>query len=164
LYNDSDDQSYNLRHLRKAIETVEKNAGHQNTMVIGDFNLNPFEHGLRAADGMHAVMDKRIAKKIERTIQAEKWDYFYNPMWSRLGDESSGPPGTFFLPGGNGSNPYWHTLDQLLLRPALLPYYQSQNLQVLTSIGERALLREIGLDKSISDHLPILIKLDTSLG
>jgi hypothetical protein len=164
LHADDEDQSYNLRRLRREIDAAERKAGHQNTMVIGDFNLNPFEHGLRAVDGLHAVMDKRIAQRKPRIVQGEDWSYFYNPMWSRLGDESLGPPGTYFHSPSGVTDPYWHTLDQLLLRPGLLPYYQGKNLRVLTEIGSRSLLGAIGPDKSISDHLPLLIKLDTEQG
>lgn len=164
LHSSDEDQSYFLRRLRTEIDTAEKNAGHQNTMIIGDLNLNPFEPGLRAVDGLHAVMDKRIAQRKPRNFQGEHWDYFYNPMWRRLGDESSGPPGTYYRSASSVTDPYWHTFDQLLLRPSLLQYYQSDNLQVLTRIGSQSLLGAVGPDRSISDHLPLLVSLDIERG
>lgn len=85
-------------------------------------------------------------------------------MWSRLGDESPGPPGTYYRSGGGISNPYWHMLDQLLLRPSLLPFYRKENLKVLAEVAGRSLLSEIGPDKSISDHLPLVIELELERG
>lgn len=160
LYSDPEDQSYNLRRLRKEIAAAEAKEGHQNTVVIGDLNLNPYDPGLRAVDGMHAVMDKKIALRKPKRAQGQEWDYFYNPMWSRLGDESVGPPGTYYHSIGNIS-PYWHMLDQVLLRPSLLPFYKHQNLKILTEIGTTSLVGATGPDKKISDHLPVVMKLET---
>ena len=55
---DDEDQSYRIRQLRQDIEDQEKRSGHQNTVVIGDLNVNPFEDALTAADGLHGVMDE----------------------------------------------------------------------------------------------------------
>jgi hypothetical protein len=96
LYSDPADQYLTARSLRKKIIEAENSAGHQNSILIGDFNMNPFEQGMNAADGLHAVMDKQIAARKSRVFQGEQSDFFYNPMWSRLGDESNGPSGTYF--------------------------------------------------------------------
>ena len=40
--------------------------GHRNTVVIGDLNVNPFEDALTAADGLHGVMDKAVARRPAR--------------------------------------------------------------------------------------------------
>lgn len=79
---------------------------------------------------------------------------FYNPMWSRLGDESAGPPGTYFYDGGSGTEKYfWHTFDQVLLRPGLLQAYETGHLEILTGIGT------FPLDGGPSDHSPVLLRL-----
>jgi hypothetical protein len=77
----------------------EEKFGHQNTVIIGDLNANPFEDALTAADGLHGVMDRRVASRRPPNIRGQRWDYFYNPMWSRLGDESPGPSGTYWRAG-----------------------------------------------------------------
>jgi hypothetical protein len=41
-------------------------------------------------------MDRSIANNIARVVQKQRYEMFYNPMWSRLGDASEGPPGTYF--------------------------------------------------------------------
>jgi hypothetical protein len=83
--------------------------------------VNPFEDALTAADGLQGVMDKQVAARPARTVRGRVWDYFYNPMWSRLGDDSPGPPGTFWRAGSGLVNHFWNTFDQVLLRPGLLP-------------------------------------------
>jgi hypothetical protein len=123
-------------------------------------NMNPFELGMIAPDGLHGVMDKFIADKEQRVYQEKEWSYFYNPMWSRLGDESAGTTGTYYYPSGGVNNVYWHTFDQALIRPSLIPAYENGEIRVLDKIGSTSLLRGDRIDTSISDHLPLLVKLE----
>jgi hypothetical protein len=145
------------------IRDAEARAGHSNSLVIGDLNMDPYEDGMTAAVGFHGVMDKSIALQLARTVDGEKRNFFYNPMWNRLGDETSGPPGTYYRRGGQISH-FWHTFDQVLLRPSLLAYYSSSALRVLTRIGNRDLLASNHIDASVSDHLPVFLGLALEKG
>jgi exonuclease III len=156
---DDEDQSYRIRQLRRDIEDQEVRSGHQNTVVIGDLNVNPFEDALTAADGLHGVMDKNLAIRPARTVQGKAWDYFYNPMWSRLGDDSVGPPGTYWYAGSGLVNHFWNTFDQVLLRPALLPYFDRERLLVLDHVGENPILKSGRGAIGLSDHLPLVLDL-----
>ena len=159
LRSDDDDQQYRIRQLRTDISAQEVRSGHQNTVVIGDLNVNPFEDALTAADGLHAVMDKKVAICSPRTVQGKTWDYFYNPMWSRLGDDSPGPPGTDWRAGSALVNHFWNTFDQVLLRPGLLPCYSPESLVIPERVGDRPILRLDGGSPALSDHLPVVIEL-----
>jgi len=156
------DQVFECTRLIKTIEEAEHKVGHRRTVVVGDFNMNPFEVGFISSDGLHAVMDKRIAKKISRKVQGEKRNFFYNPMWGRLGDTSFGPPGTFFYNDSSHVCYFWNTFDQVILRPQILPYFKESSLEILSSVAGRSLLKETGTpDRSVgSDHLPILFKIE----
>jgi hypothetical protein len=159
MFMSGQEQSLNTVRLGDIIRTIEKQTGNQNSMLVGDFNMNPFEDGMVSADGIHGVMDKAIALKLTRVVGGETRPYFYNPMWGRLGDESTGPPGTYYYPGSGQISQFWNTFDQVLLRPSLLDYYSSAALKVVTKIGDRDLLKDGKIDKSISDHLPLLVGL-----
>jgi len=50
LWSDNDDQQYRIRQLRNDITAQETRSWHQNTVVIGDLNMNPFKDALTAAD------------------------------------------------------------------------------------------------------------------
>ena len=54
LYQTDDDQAFYARRLSEEISEQEKEIGHNRTMVIGDFNMDPFETGMILADGLHA--------------------------------------------------------------------------------------------------------------
>lgn len=143
------------------IQEAEKQVGHQRTVVIGDFNMNPYEKGMVNANGFNAVMSRSIAVKRERTIQGRRYPFFYNPMWGLMGDVSAGPSGTYFYPPSGYSSYYWHTFDQVLIRPDLLEFMTPNSVEILDAIGEKSLLSPSGYpDKSwASDHLPLLFRL-----
>lgn len=161
LHADSAHQGFVIRNLRRQIVEAEGKVGHRNTVVIGDFNVDPFDPAMIAADGMHGVMDKAIARRGERTVFGEPWEFFYNPMWSRLGDESPGPSGTYYRAASDAGAYFWHSFDQVLLRPSLLPCYTSDSLIVPEFADDVVLRVGPGQPTRLSDHLPIVIRLDT---
>ena len=146
-----------------AIRDAEDRVGHENSLIMGDLNMDPYEDGVTAADCLHGVMDKNIALQFARTVDGKSRTFFYNPMWDRLGDETNGPPGTYFRRGGQISA-FWHTFDQVLLRPSLLAYYSPSALRVITNIGSRDLLQGGRIDRALSDHLPVLLSLNLERG
>ena len=54
LHRDGDDQSYECGELARQIAATEAQFGHRRTVVVGDFNMNPFERGLVGAGDLHA--------------------------------------------------------------------------------------------------------------
>jgi hypothetical protein len=140
------------------IQEAESRVGHTRTVVIGDLNMNPFEAGLVSANGFHAVMTQTIARKRSRRVQGKDRQYFYNPMWGRMGDSSGGPPGTYYYAGSYISY-FWNTFDQVLLRPDLLDVFSPDDLRVISQIGDKSLLMDNGIVNSFSDHLPIIVTL-----
>jgi hypothetical protein len=161
-YDQSDHFALSIR-LSDAIYEAESRVGHDRTIVIGDFNMNPFEDGLISADGLHAVMDRKTAMSENRIVQGEKKKFFYNPMWSRIGDLSEGPPGTYHYQSSKQLCFFWNTFDQILIRPSLLNYFSEENLKVITKFNGTNLLSAGGKPDTtnFSDHLPIFINLKT---
>jgi hypothetical protein len=128
--------------------------------------MNPFESGVVGAEGLHAVMDQRIARKISRTVRGEEKFFFYNPMWSYLGDYPSGPPGTYYYSSSRQVNFFWNMFDQVIIRPELLEFFDQGSLRILTLAGSTNLLNSSGVPdtKISSDHLPIMFGLELTKG
>lgn len=147
--------------LRGHIERAEERIGHTRTLIVGDINLDPFDSGVTMSEGLHGVMDRDIAERESRIVRGHNRQFFYNPMWSRLGDESPGPPGTYYYNSSTEVNYFWHTFDQVLLRPDLLPHFHNNDLEIISEFNSRSLLTLNGLpDTNIaSDHLPLTFKL-----
>jgi hypothetical protein len=166
MHYSDDDQMLLTPNLARAIRDAERQVGHERTVVIGDFNMNPFEPGMVGAFGFQAVMDRRVASRAVRTVRGDEAHYFYNPMWAKLGDFSSEPPGTYFYDAGKPITMYWHAFDQILLRPSLASFFQPTDLSIVTSIGSRELRSGTYLrpDRDISDHLPIVATLSALSG
>lgn len=145
--------------LSERLRTEEQGLGHARTVLIGDFNLNPFEFPMNKPHCLNALMTRECISNKTRTVKGEKYPFFYNPMWKFFGDYSHHSPGTFYH--GKSSNGYfgWNILDQVLLRPDVLSRYH--DVRILTKAGEESLLtkKKRPRSKVFSDHLPILLSL-----
>lgn len=143
------------------VRETEKRAGHDRTLVIGDFNLMPFDEAIVKARGFHAVMDRQVARVGARTVKFNQYPLFYNPMWGMMGDLSEHPSGTYYFHKAGQVNYYWHMYDQVLLRPSIVELFDPKNLRVLVKVGNRSLTGDGGLPDPVFafDHLPVLLKL-----
>lgn len=161
LHQSSESQAFEMTEMAKDIIRMEGKVGHKRTVLVGDLNMNPFETGLVTASGLNATMTRKIAEKKERTVNARSFPFFYNPMWSLLGDGSDGPPGSYYYWQSEQVAYFWHIYDQVLLRPDVLPMFQNDKLRIIDRVGDISLLNKNGIpDKKISDHLPVLFQLN----
>ena len=163
LHQNESAAGFQMTVVQNDIAVIEKDLDNYHTLVVGDFNLNPFDHGMVAAQAMHGVMVKSVANATERIVEGRSYRFFYNPMWGLLGDQSTGPPGTYYYSASSSMEYFWNMFDQVLLRPELMETLQQ--LEVLDTDGEFSLLNQLGRpDKqAASDHLPILFRLDLDL-
>ncbi len=154
-------QAFECTKLAADIRVTEKQCGHRKTVLVGDFNMNPFETGIVSALGIHAVMDRRIAKGGSRVVQDCEYTFFYNPMWSFLGDCSPGPPGTVYHQRAEHRMYFWNMFDQVLIRPELLDRFRMDGLAIIDHNGVESLLTDAGRPNARigSDHLPIRFRL-----
>jgi hypothetical protein len=172
LYQSAESQAFALPGLAERIRSLEQSLGHERTVLVGDFNMNPFETGLVSAQGLNAVMTREIALRGGREVEKVRYPFFYNPMWGHFrdathevhppGTDEHRPPGTCYYPARESRWYYWNVFDQVLLRPALLPVFRNQDLRILVTDGTSSLLDARGLPdrKLASDHLPLLFQLD----
>lgn len=144
------------------VRTAERLVGHERTVLIGDFNMNPYDTGMVNANGFHGVMSRQIALRRTRSVQHRTYPLFYNPMWGLFDDLTPGAPGTFYRNEPGHESYFWHMLDQVLIRPALLEHFGPGSVQILDTDGERSFLKENGQPNKgeSSDHLPILLRLN----
>jgi hypothetical protein len=153
------DQLQEAAYFKKDIEKSENDVGHQNTLIVGDFNMNPFDLGMVAANGLHSIPCLKTAKRNIRTIKKKEYSYFYNPMWNLLGDYD-GIPGSYYYRDPSYLSYYWNLLDQVVIRPNIANNLNSSSLRILTNTGNKFLVDDNGRPK-ISDHLPLTFSLNT---
>ena len=151
-----DSQSANAVVEAGRIKDFEIQTGNDKTIVVGDFNMNPFEIGMINAIGFHAVMSSDIAKDGKRVIGGHEHIFFYNPMWSLYGDIGNNVSGSYYYANAEFVNYRWNVFDQVLVRPSLLPNFVKESVVFLDTDGKKSLLTKKGLpNKNYSDHLPL---------
>jgi len=126
--------------------------------------MNPFDDGVVSGHGFHAVMTRSKALEIERSIDGRSLPFFYNPMWGFFGDNTPGPPGTYYLSSTKPINYFWNIYDQVLVRPAVLDWFHGPT--ILDDDGLESLLSENDLPQKTlsSDHLPLCFRIGESGG
>ena len=162
LHMSEQDQTLDCTALVRKIQEYEQRIGHRRTIVVGDFNINPFEDGLIGAHCFHAASSRRIAQWGERVVRGEAYRFFYNPMWSHFGDRGPSPPGTYFYQKSSATDLFWNMFDQVLLRPEVLESFDDSSLEIVTNAAGINLLGPDGRPNrsEASDHLPILFALN----
>ncbi len=161
LYQNTESQNVSLLPAAQEIRTAESRVGLDRTVLIGDLNADPYEPSLVAALGFHGVMTQERALHGTRVVEGVEYPFFYNPMWSYLGDLSDGPPGTYHYARAEHVMPFWHSFDQVLLRPAMLQYFREGSVRIVTRTETLNLASEAGYPNAaeFSDHFPIVLTL-----
>lgn len=155
--------------FRELVESSEK--GVAGTVCLGDFNTNPYDIAMSSPTGLNAVMCRNVARRKIPNINKNgkeigvKW--FFNPMWSLMGDQLSGKqPGSFCLKIEESDSRFWVMPDQVIIRPGNAQSIQSgwpkifsyfSNSGSLINNGPRGFG---GINDKISDHLPIGVMLN----
>lgn len=126
------------------------------TLIVGDFNSEPYELTMIGIDGFHALPD-RVKSAKGRTLMAKKYDAFYNPMWNLYGDFIK-PVGTYYYDNNNVRNQYWYLLDQVIMRSEMTRYFVPESLRIIESALGETLVSKEGRP-NVSDHLPFVFSL-----
>ena len=144
------------------LPTIENIENNHRSVVVGDFNSNPFSNGLISARGFHAIMDAGECKRKPKVILESEYPYFYNPMWNLMGDNTKGPPGTHYHRGSSFIEQQWHMLDQVIVRPKMLDNFNTHSLDIIQKIGSKPLINQMGRPcaNSASDHLPLYFEIN----
>lgn len=153
--NSEDIRAITIQRIMTDIKSTEKEIGTENTIILGDFNSNPYENECLKANQFHAIPYCKEIKK--RTIAGEEFKMFYNPMWNFFGDFQK-PLGTYYY---SGSSTFWNIYDQVIIKPSLRKRFVDQSLEILTKSQSYCLLNKQGhpKKKKISDHLPIIFEI-----
>ena len=142
------------------ISEAESKVGHSNTIIVGDFNANPFEEMCINANCFHAIPSAKESKKVQRIVNSYNYKMLYNPMWNFFGDcHQTG--GTYFKANTGIKTYFWNIFDQVLLAPNMIDCFKPDSLEIVHSINNQSLLNKRGIPdvNKYSDHLPIFFKI-----
>lgn len=130
-------------------------------IVLGDFNMNPFETGMIKANGFHGTMSSEVASRGSRTVQSQEYPYFYNPTWSLFGDLNKDASGTYYYQHAEHVCYEWNVFDQVLVRPSMVSNFVKDSLEIVQNDSMTSLLtnRNVPNKNTYSDHLPLFFTL-----
>lgn len=142
------------------IEAAKTGESTYNTVIVGDFNLQPFSDGIIGMHGFNAIMDAKRAKRGSRTLNGFPISFYYNPMWHLMG-KRGGPLGTYYCESDQDDKSfYWYTFDQVLLKPDLIDDFIWDEFKIVDRIGDKNLINSHKIkSERFSDHLPIKFEL-----
>ena len=104
----------------------------------------------------NAVLFKTIIDKSELTNpKTFKQKRFYNPILHYISEDTE-MYGSFYHEK-ESKTPYWHCLDQVLVRKSLANTIN--HVEYVKKIGTKDLLINAIPNEKISDHLPLLVNL-----
>jgi endonuclease/exonuclease/phosphatase family metal-dependent hydrolase len=139
------------RDLREAMKLHQTNKA----LIVGDFNLNPYDSVMNDVTGLNAMMTKSCVTKGARKFDGRAYDYFYNPMWSLLGDLSPGASGSIYYKGYQG-NYGWNMFDQVLLHHSLA--CSLLDIRIIDRQHGISLANKRGHPNTkLSDHFPLFV-------
>ncbi len=145
-----------VQELAGMMKFVQKDKKTDKLILLGDFNMNPFDSGMTLAAGLNAMMTKACVERGYRKYHSNRYDFYYNPMWSLFGDNTDGPAGTIYDTSSQG--PYgWSMLDQVIIHHSVVGLFHS--VKILTKAGAESLMNTKGRPDKVnaSDHFPILV-------
>lgn len=144
------------------IEDLEKIKSNTKTLIFGDFNMNPYELGMSEYSAFNATLSEFEAKKKIKEFHYKKYSYFYNPMWSFLGDRNH-LTGEKKIPGSYYYNqkPYWNIFDKVIMRPDIIDFFDFSSLKLIENLGDEKIVNDnFFIDTNeYSDHLPLSFKI-----
>ena len=164
------DQDEKNRDIPKLILEYEKSRKHDKTILVGDFNCNPFDKFMNV--NINSKSNKENINFLAEINRNKGSNFFYNPMWNLFGDynfitnKSLPFSGTYYMKIPNSKEFFWNILDGVLLRPKMMETLELNTLKIISEFKGNKLVRE-NKDKDqsfilekYSDHLPVTFTLN----
>lgn len=141
-----------LQTLIEQLKEDEEKYKTKDSIIMGDFNANPYEPCMVSTLGLHSIPSLSDTKKLKRKLNFKEYDLFYNPMWNKFGDFNA-PPGTYYYDKESSYQTYWNIFDQVIIRPQVADIFVNESLNIVIKGDEFQLFENNKI--KIGDHLPI---------
>ncbi|WP_123922184.1 exonuclease/endonuclease/phosphatase family protein [Flavobacterium plurextorum] len=145
-----------IRDVRNEIDSKIGNSNLKNIIIIGDFNVNPFEPALIEFDGFGATNSTNFRRKISHLSTNSEKILYYNPTW-KLYEKNHFPGSKYFArPSGSSFDILeHHLLDQVLISRNLLFNIESEKIDFIVHSKKNIFFDNLKNKILISDHLPL---------
>lgn len=148
-----------VRHLVDDLRSQEEERGCRASIVIGDFNVQPFSNEMVWATLLNATFFKEVAVRMGvKTVESHEYPFMYNPTLEYFSEAEDNCGSFYYSDGGDAF--YWYCLDQAIVSPSLADSIVQY--KYLRRIGDTSLIGDVAPKRSISDHLPLYVRIDGS--
>lgn len=144
--------------FRSQIVVEEDRCNIQDSMVMGDFNVNPFEQPMISFRSMGATNGQDCNQRGAITSYEVSNKLFYNPMWTLYATHKE-RPGGYRYPNTQNHVLTWHFLDQVIIRPSLIEHFNFESLQLIKATSTVNYLNNNQFP-TISDHFPLMCEVE----
>lgn len=146
-----------LRDIVAKLREIEDETSCNRSVVIGDFNADPFEDEMTEPDTLFSTVYRDvIASRSVRKKGGKMRHVMYNPVLMSL-PKKGDIHGSYYYDKDRAPL-YWHFYDQVVVSESLVGSIAS--CVYLRSIGSKELLKNGRPNTSISDHLPLFVKIE----
>mgnify|MGYP001025613030 CR=1 FL=1 len=159
MYKDEESRNERARttsdELRKIEEEIFGDSEYK-SIVMGDFNLQPYSRGISGIWGFNATMSIPKAKRKIRLIGGEKKFYYFNPTWHLMGRNQM-IQGTYYLDSNQQDlSMFWYSFDEVLIRPCFIDKFNWDFFSIVERTKDFNFISNHKINKKdFSDHLPI---------
>lgn len=152
-------RSITIRSLVADLRAQEREQSCKDSVIIGDFNVQPFSAEMYWAGMLNAASFKNVVKRmLVKRVDGCDLPLMYNPTLEFL-SEADGNCGSYYCASGSDTF-YWYCLDQAIVSPSLADAVAEY--RYLRTIGNSSLMADCAPKSAISDHLPLFVRLDRS--
>ena len=153
------DQLNILQRIRSDLTEQEAKLQSKNSIVVGDFNINPFEEISVSPYSLFAIPYKEELKTTTAVRQSTVMEKFFNPSWKFLSNQKA-PYASYYYNSSKSDNYYWNMFDQVIVRPQLVNAFDMDSFSIITESKTCQLMLNGKPNKNnFSDHLPIFFNI-----
>lgn len=155
---DAEPRLEDIRQMMGVVHGYERGLAIDKTVVMGDFNANPYDRELLLPNAFNATLFKGILKsRPSRTWYGKNYPFMYNPTVHWLSEDTETYGSHYYL-SSDGTGPIWNCYDQALVSRALMDGVRGY--EYLRKIGDKELIADWRPRREVSDHLPLLVEID----
>ena len=146
--------------IKKYLQIEEEKYNNKNTLILGDFNEEPFSERMTRWLGFNSVFFKSSIGQGYLSRHEEEQDVFYNPMLHVIRDSDSEEvaKGTYY----HESEKAQYFYDQVLMKKSLAMRFNFDKLRIISSFDDVPLVKNHKPIPDISDHVPIYFEISSA--
>lgn len=158
MYSDLSGNAEIVHDMLEDIKRIKEKKNINGVVIVGDFNMNPFESPMIEATALQAISSRKIVvEKKMRVYKDRNREFFYNPMWNFLGDEKF-PIGSYYYKSASNSALFWNTFDQFIVNNIFANKVILEKIKFIDTVSDLPLYNRNG-KPTVSDHFPLYFEI-----